>query len=75
MSYYTYPHLRALILLAGLEIVEEFGSFARAPLDNQATEMIFVLQKERMNEERLNIGGVPEYVQSNQTPSRIFSKI
>ena len=45
MSWYTYPQLRALFLLAGLEIVEEYGSFARRPLDNQATEMIFVLKK------------------------------
>jgi SAM-dependent methyltransferase len=45
MSYYTYPHLRALFLLAGLEPVEEYGSFAKAPLDNSASEMIFVLRK------------------------------
>ena len=47
LSYYTYPHLRALFLLAGLEIVEEYGSFDRAPMDNQAVEMIFVLRKGR----------------------------
>jgi SAM-dependent methyltransferase len=45
MSYYTYPHLRALFLLAGLEIVEEYGSFSKAPLDNAATEMIFILRR------------------------------
>jgi SAM-dependent methyltransferase len=45
MSYYTYPHLRALFLLAGLEVVEEYGSFARRPLDNQAEEMIFILKR------------------------------
>jgi ubiquinone/menaquinone biosynthesis C-methylase UbiE len=45
MSYYTYPHLRALFLFTGLEIVEEYGSFERTPLDNQAEQMIFVLQK------------------------------
>jgi SAM-dependent methyltransferase len=45
MSWYTYPQLRALFLLAKLEIVEEYGSLARAPLDNEATEMIFVLRK------------------------------
>jgi len=45
MSYYTYPHLRALFLLAGLEVAEEYGSFSRAPLDNNAAEMIFVLEK------------------------------
>lgn len=44
MSYYTYPHLRALFLLAGLEIVEEYGSFARTPLDNNAEQMIFLLR-------------------------------
>src|SRR5258708_15591438 len=45
MSYYTYPHLRALFLLTGLEIVEEYGSFAKTPLDNDAQEIIFVLKK------------------------------
>jgi SAM-dependent methyltransferase len=45
MSYYTYPHLRALFLLAGLEPVQEYGSFAREPLDNTSQEMIFVLRK------------------------------
>ncbi len=47
LCYYTYPHLRALFLLAGLEVVEEYGSFARAPLDDAATEMIFVLRNSR----------------------------
>jgi SAM-dependent methyltransferase len=47
LSYYTYPHLRALFLLTGLEIVEEYGSFAKTPLDNDAQEMIFVLRKAR----------------------------
>lgn len=45
MSYYTYPHLRALFMLTGLEIVEEYGSFERTPLDNQAQQMIFVLRR------------------------------
>jgi hypothetical protein len=45
MSYYTYPHLRALFLLAGLEPVEEYGSFAKTRLDNAASAMIFVLKK------------------------------
>ena len=45
MSYYTYPHLRALFLLTGLEIVEEYGSFGRTPLDNEAQQMIFVLKR------------------------------
>jgi SAM-dependent methyltransferase len=47
MSGYTYPHLRALFLLAGLEIVAEYGSFAKTPLDNAAEEMIFVLRPAR----------------------------
>jgi len=45
LSYYTYPHLRALFLLAGLDVVEEYGSFGKAPLDNSATDMIFLLQR------------------------------
>jgi SAM-dependent methyltransferase len=48
MSYYTYPQLQALFLLAGLEPVAEYGTFARAPLDNSAEEMIFVLRKARV---------------------------
>lgn len=51
LGYYTYPHLRALFLLAGLEVVEEYGSFAKTPLDNAATEMIFVLRKARRGSE------------------------
>lgn len=45
MSYYTYPHLRALFMLAGLEIAEQYGSFAKTPLDNHAEQMIFLLKK------------------------------
>jgi SAM-dependent methyltransferase len=45
MSYYTYPHLRALFMLAGLVVQQEYGSFSKAPLDNNAEEMIFVLGK------------------------------
>lgn len=45
MSYYTYPHLRALLMLAGLEITEEYASFSKAPLDNSADQMILVLKK------------------------------
>ena len=45
MSWYTYPHLRALFLLAGLEVKEEYGSFNLTPLDNSAGQMIFVLKK------------------------------
>ncbi len=47
LCYYTYPHLRALFLLAGLEPVAEYGSFAKTPLDNCAEQMIFVLRKHR----------------------------
>jgi SAM-dependent methyltransferase len=49
MAYYTYPHLRALFLLAGLEPVEEYGSFEKTPLDNNASEMIFVLRKTKQS--------------------------
>jgi SAM-dependent methyltransferase len=45
LSFFTYPHLRALFLLAGLEIIEEYGSFAKTPMDNSAAEMIFLLRK------------------------------
>lgn len=45
LSYFTYPHLRSLFLLAGLEVVAEYGSFAKTPLDNSAEQMIFLLQK------------------------------
>jgi SAM-dependent methyltransferase len=45
LSYYTHPHLKALFLLAGLEPVAEYGSFARTPLDNSADQMIFLLKK------------------------------
>jgi SAM-dependent methyltransferase len=47
LSYFTYPHLRALFLLAGLEPVAEYGSFAKTPLDNSAEQMIFLLRKAR----------------------------
>jgi hypothetical protein len=47
MSYYTYPHLHALFLLAGLETVAEYGSFAKTPLDNSSNEMIFLLRRKR----------------------------
>ena len=45
LCYYTYPHLRTLFLLAGLRVVEEYGSFNKTPLDNSATDMIFLLQR------------------------------
>jgi SAM-dependent methyltransferase len=44
MCYYTYPQLHALFLLAGLEPVAEYGSFAKTALDNSAEEMIFLLR-------------------------------
>ena len=47
MSYYTYPHLRALFLLAGLEPCEEYGSFAQTPLDNSAEQMVFLLKRRK----------------------------
>lgn len=47
MTYFTYPHLRALFLLAGLEPVAEYGSFQKTPLDNSSPEMIFLLRKSR----------------------------
>lgn len=48
LSYFTYPHLRALFLLAGLEPVAEYGSFAKAPLENNAEQMIFLLRRASM---------------------------
>ncbi len=45
LSYYTYPHLKALFLLAGLETVAEYGSFSKTPLDDTADQMIFMLKK------------------------------
>ena len=45
MSYYTYPQMQALFAMAGLEIVEQYGSFKKTPLDNDSTDMVFVLRK------------------------------
>jgi len=45
LSYYTYPHLKALFRLERLEPVAEYGSFAKTPLDNTAEQMIFLLKK------------------------------
>lgn len=45
MSYYTYQQLRALFLLAGLEPIAEYGSFAKEPLNNSSDEMIFLLRQ------------------------------
>jgi SAM-dependent methyltransferase len=49
LSYYTYPHLQALFQFAGLEIVKEYGSFSKTPLDNSADQMIFLLKKSNSN--------------------------
>ena len=45
MSVYTYPHLKLLFAAADLEIVEQYGTFDRQPLDADAREMIFVLKR------------------------------
>jgi SAM-dependent methyltransferase len=45
LCYYTYPHLRALFRLSGLEPVAEYGSFAKTPMDNTAEQMIFLLRR------------------------------
>lgn len=45
MTWYTHGQMEALFRLAGLEVVEEYGSFAKTPLDNDAMEMIFVVKK------------------------------
>jgi SAM-dependent methyltransferase len=47
MSYYTYQHLRAQFLLAGLEPYEEYGSFDQTPLDNSAEQMVFLLKRRK----------------------------
>jgi SAM-dependent methyltransferase len=43
MSYYAYPQLLLLFEQSGFRIVEEYGSFARGPIDI-CREMIFVLR-------------------------------
>ena len=45
LSYYAYPQLEALFELAGLQTVEEYGSFSKTPLNNDAKEMIFLLRR------------------------------
>jgi len=45
LSYYAYPQLKALFELAGLKSVEEYGSFSKTPLNNDAKEMIFLLRR------------------------------
>jgi SAM-dependent methyltransferase len=41
MSYYTYPHLRLLLKLSQFELIEEYGSFTRAPIAERK-EMILM---------------------------------
>jgi SAM-dependent methyltransferase len=43
LGYYTYPHLLLLFRHCGLEIVEQYGSFKREPIDI-CKEMIFLLR-------------------------------
>jgi SAM-dependent methyltransferase len=45
MTWYFYSQLQALFRIAGLDVVEEYGSFSKAPLDNTSIEMIFILRK------------------------------
>ncbi|HSS95696.1 MAG TPA: hypothetical protein VLK33_01630, partial [Terriglobales bacterium] len=45
LSYYAYPQLKALFELAELQSVEEYGTFSKAPLNNDAKEMIFLLRR------------------------------
>jgi SAM-dependent methyltransferase len=45
MTWFTRGQMEALFRLAGLEVVEEYGSFAKAPLSNDSAEMIFVLKR------------------------------
>jgi SAM-dependent methyltransferase len=43
LGYYTYPHLLLLFRQCGLEVVEEYGSFKKEPIDI-CKEMIFLLR-------------------------------
>lgn len=45
MTWYFYTQLRELFLLTGLEVLEEYGTFDKEPLENSSLEMIFVLRK------------------------------
>ncbi len=45
MVCHTPPQLRLLCERADLEVVETFGSFARTPLDNEASNIIFGVRK------------------------------
>ncbi len=44
MSYYTYPQLLLLFRVCGLQIVEQYGSFAKDPIEVRK-EMIFLLRR------------------------------
>ncbi len=46
MSYYTYPQFLLLFESSGLEIVHEYGSFDKAPIDI-CQEMIFILRSKK----------------------------
>jgi len=52
MSWYTHGQMEALFRLAGLDLVEEYGSFAKAPLNNAAAEMIFILKQRNVGKPR-----------------------
>ena len=42
MSFFTYPQMMLLFRLAGLEVVESYGTFDRKPLTGESPELIFV---------------------------------
>jgi len=44
MGYYTYPHMQLLFEHCGLEILKEYGSFSKDPIDI-CQEMIFILRR------------------------------
>lgn len=44
MYFYTYHQMLTLFRLVGFEIVEQYGSFAKTPLDESASDMNFVLK-------------------------------
>jgi SAM-dependent methyltransferase len=57
MAYYTYPQMQGLFAMAGLEAVEEYGSFAKAALDNDASEMIFIVRRKASGPKTLPASG------------------
>ena len=42
MAFYTVPHLKLLLRLAGLQLLKSYGTFAKRPLDNTAQEIIII---------------------------------